>query len=48
MDYTNGGEIINSERVNSMIENEKALIRSEYDNIINIRTKCVGIFSSVN
>ncbi len=37
---------IKKDRLSSVIENIKASIRAEYDDIVNIRPKCVGIVST--
>lgn len=38
---------ISKERIESLIENIKASFRAEYDDILNIRSKCVGIIEAI-
>ena len=33
------------ERIDTLIENSKASIRAEYDDIVNIRERCIGIYN---
>lgn len=42
---SNSSEQLSMERIDTLIENSKASIRAEYDDIVNIRERCIGIYN---